>query len=230
MRPLKTINNKIKEQKVMKKVTIMLIIAVLAFSSVLFAAGKKAGGPRANSPRLIGDTISQEALAELRSKTRSESPSLNRAAGFVIPDTQHTDLTTYDFGWNSPTRTMVKRDGSGGIHIVFANQDLLNSSDRKITYQYNIGRGAGGAENNVNVTAAGDYAYMPTVSTTSADIAWVSVRLRTDLGTPPGTDDFFADIFPGLGLFVGNGGFVPYDAFPQFAMSDATDRAWYISE
>ena len=31
-------NNKTKEQKVMKKVTIMLIIAVLAFSSMLFAA------------------------------------------------------------------------------------------------------------------------------------------------------------------------------------------------
>ena len=85
MRPLKTINNKMKEQKVMKKVTIMLIIAVLAFSSVLFAAGKKAGGPRANSPRLVGDTISQEVLAALRSESRSERLSLTKAEGFVSP-------------------------------------------------------------------------------------------------------------------------------------------------
>ena len=229
MRPLKTINNKIKEQKVMKRVTIMLIIAVLAFSSALFAAGKKAGGPRAFSPMLMGDTISKEALAQLRSNRYNESLSLNKTAGFVVPDTLHTDLTTYDYGWNSPTRTMIKRDGSGGIHIVFANQELLDNSDRKVTYQYNIGRGVPGDENNVDVTSAGDFAYMPTVSTTSEDIAWISVRLRTDLGTPAGTDDFFADIFAGFGLFVGNGGFVPYDAFPQFAMSDATSRAWYIS-
>ena len=213
--------------EVKNQVLFFLPIAIVIAADLFAGENKKAAGPRAISPRLAGDTISKEALAELRSKARSESPSLNRAAGFVAPDTQHTRHTTYDYGWNSPTRTFVKADISGGVHIVVTIQELLDSSDRRVAYHYNIGRGAGGDENNVDVTAAGEFANMPTVSPTSADIAWIMVNLRG--ASPSGTSYFYCDLLPGLGLFTGNGGNVQGGAFGQFAMSYLTDRAWVIS-
>lgn len=94
----------------MKNRTIFfLFISFLIIPDLFAGETKKSAGPRNLRPQLAGDTISEEVLAKLRSNTRNQSLGLNKAAGSVVPDTVHTELTTYDFGWNSPTRTMIKK-------------------------------------------------------------------------------------------------------------------------
>ena len=113
----------------MKKVTILLMIAVLAFGSVAMAADKRVSGPR----KVFLDT---DAVNINRVAKKSTGVALNKTAGTIAADTVQVAKSTYDYGWNAPTRTYVSRDADGNIHVVYPKRLLMNSSDRRVSYAY----------------------------------------------------------------------------------------------
>jgi len=211
--------NKNKEQEIMRKATILILIAVLAFSSVAMAADKRASG----SKKTYRDT---DAVNIERVVKNSTGVALNKTAGFVVADTMQIGKSSYDYGWNAPARTLVTRDAAGNIHVAYINRELTDNSDRQVSYVYIVG---GVRTGSGNVTGEGDLAYMPTVRTYQDGRAAISLRLR---GTSPaGTKDFFVDQLAGFAIFVGKvgaGGDGTLDAFPQFAMG-SDQRAWWAS-
>ena len=207
----------------MKKVTIVLIIAVLAFSTVLFAAERR-DVRKELQPKLapIGDNA--EIISALRARAGNVRTLAKAANGFVAADTFHTAGTTYDYGWNALTKQYIITDALGFQHITFMRSTTLNdAATRRVYYQFEIDDNS--LQVGVNVTPLGQGSGWPSIDVTSDGRAVINNHFGL-------VKRLHVDQAPGYGFFASNPH--PHDPaqnplFPSLVVDQNIDRVYWWS-
>ena len=207
----------------MKNLIAILILAVLAFSTVLFAAERRDVRKELQLKLApIGDNA--EVISALRARAGNVRTLSKAAIGFVAADTFHTAGTTYDYGWNGLTKQYIITDAMGFQHIAFHRRTNLNSGEtRRVYYQFEIDDNA--LQVGVDVTPLGQGSGWPSIDVTSDGRAVINNHSGL-------VERLHVDQAPGFGLFASNPH--PMDPsgnplFPSLVVDQDIDRVYFWS-
>ena len=215
------INNKIKEQKMMKKATFMAMVAVLIFATAAFAETGNRGKFNAFSKTIAPeDAAVVSAYVEYRAPERM--PRLQRSSlikSALVTSYNLPATSVYDYGWNSGIRDYVAVDATGDVHVTVFIRPSEAVNDRHVVYWYNPGQGVPGAETFVDPV-------------TSDGSGWSSIQTFADgrASIVYHIDDFsfLVDVFEGFGLFTLKAAPIAGPVWMHHQITN-DDKVWYAT-